>query len=107
MVQGSLLAGRLPTTFTALRYPNYRRRFIGQVLSLMGTWMQGVAQGWLVYEITGSRLALGTISFASLLAGSLAQVYGTTPTIVFGAAVTLAFALYVVIFQPQVRRLES
>jgi MFS family permease len=55
---------RLPTTFTALRYPNYRRWFIGQALSLMGTWMQSVAQGWLVYEITGSKLALGTISFA-------------------------------------------
>ena len=30
----------------------------------MGTWMQSVAQGWLVYELTGSKLALGTISFA-------------------------------------------
>lgn len=63
---------RLPTTFAALRYPNYRRWFIGQVLSLMGTWMQGVAQGWLVYEITGSRLALGTISFV-----------GSIPTLLF------------------------
>jgi len=58
------VAGRLPTTFAALRYPNYRRWFIGQVLSLMGMWMQSVAQGWLVYDLTGSRLALGTISFA-------------------------------------------
>ncbi len=55
---------RRPATFTALRYPNYRRWFIGQALSLMGTWMQSVAQGWLVYELTGSKLALGTISFA-------------------------------------------
>lgn len=67
MTQRTVVAGRLPTTFTALRYPNYRRWFIGQVLSLMGTWMQGVAQGWLVYEMTGSRLALGTISFVSSL----------------------------------------
>lgn len=72
MTQGSAAASRLPTTFTALRYPNYRRWFIGQVLSLMGTWMQGVAQGWLVYEMTGSRLALGTIAFA-----------GSIPTLVF------------------------
>jgi MFS family permease len=64
--------GRLPTTFAALRYPNYRRWFIGQVLSLMGTWMQWVAQGWLVYELTGSKLALGAISFA-----------GSLPTLVF------------------------
>jgi len=55
----------LPVTFAAFRYPNYRRWFIGQALSLMGTWMQGVAQGWLVYELTGSRLALGVISFVS------------------------------------------
>jgi len=57
-------AGRLPSTFTALRYPNYRRWFVGQALSLMGTWMQSVAQGWLVYDLTGSKLALGAIAFA-------------------------------------------
>jgi len=62
MTQRSAIAWRLPTTFTALRYPNYRRWFIGQSLSLMGTWMQMVAQGWLVYQLTGSKLALGTIS---------------------------------------------
>lgn len=105
MAQGSLLAGRLPTTFTALRYPNYRRWFIGQVLSLMGTWMQGVAQGWLVYEITGSRLALGTISFASsiptlffmLPAGAIAdrisrrRIMLATQTVMMIGAFILAF----------------
>ncbi|MCX6029976.1 MAG: MFS transporter [Chloroflexi bacterium] len=65
MTQRSLVPGfRMPSTFTALRYPNYRRWFIGQALSLMGTWMQSVAQGWLVYALTGSKLALGLISFA-------------------------------------------
>ncbi len=65
MTQRSPLPGfRLPPIFTALRYPNYRRWFIGQALSLMGTWMQGVAQGWLVYALTGSKLALGLIAFA-------------------------------------------
>ena len=73
MTQGSVAApGRFGTTFSALRYPNYRRWFVGQVLSLMGTWMQMVAQGWLVYELTGSKLALGTISFIS-----------SVPTLVF------------------------
>lgn len=37
------------------------------MVSLIGTWMQSVAQGWLVYQITGSRLALGTISFLGAL----------------------------------------
>jgi MFS family permease len=52
-----------PSTFSSLRHPNYRLWFFGQTLSLMGTWMQWVAQGWLVYQLTGSELALGTISF--------------------------------------------
>ncbi|MGE5530954.1 MAG: MFS transporter, partial [Bacteroidota bacterium] len=60
-------SGRVPATFAALRYPNYRKWFVGQVLSLMGTWMQSVAQGWLVYQLTGSKFALGTIAFIGTL----------------------------------------
>ncbi|MCE5258641.1 MAG: MFS transporter [Chloroflexi bacterium] len=55
------------TAFAALRYRNYRLWFIGQMVSLMGTWMQSVAQGWLVYKISGSSLALGTISLLGAL----------------------------------------
>ncbi len=51
------------STFSALRYHNYRLWFFGQMISLMGTWMQSMAQGWVVYELTGSKLLLGTISF--------------------------------------------
>ncbi len=58
---------QLPATFAALRYRNYRLWFIGQTLSVMGTWAQSVAQGWTVYELTGSELALGTIQFFSSL----------------------------------------
>jgi MFS family permease len=54
---------RLPSTFSALRHPNYRLWFFGQTLSLVGTWMQSVAQSWVVYELTGSKFALGAISF--------------------------------------------
>ncbi len=60
----STLRRRSATTFAALRHRNYRTWFFGQTVSLMGTWMQSVAQGWLVYELTRSDLALGTISFA-------------------------------------------
>lgn len=59
-----VVPARLQVTFAALRYPNFRRWFVGQVLSLAGTWMQSVAQGWLVYQMTGSEMALGAISFA-------------------------------------------
>lgn len=56
-----------PATFAALRYPNYRLWFFGQTFSVMGTWAQSVAQGWTVYQITGSKLALGTIQFCASL----------------------------------------
>jgi MFS family permease len=53
----------LPSTFAALRHRNFRLWFFGQTLSMMGTWMQSVAQGWLVFQLTGSEFALGAISF--------------------------------------------
>jgi MFS family permease len=46
-------------TFRSLRNRNYRLYFLGQVVSLTGTWMQSVAQAWLVLKLTGSGLALG------------------------------------------------
>jgi MFS family permease len=58
----------LPKTFAALRHRNYRLYFAGQLISLIGTWMQNVAQAWLVYAITGSPLYLGIVSFASSIA---------------------------------------
>jgi hypothetical protein len=41
-------------TFAALKYPNYRLWFFGQMVSLMGTWMQSTAQGFLVFQLTHS-----------------------------------------------------
>jgi MFS family permease len=51
--------------FRALRHRNYRLFFSGQIISLVGTWMQSVAQSWLVYRLTGSSLLLGFVGFAS------------------------------------------
>ena len=48
-------------TFSALSVPNYRRYFFGQSVSLIGTWMQTVAQSWLVYTLTHSATALGFV----------------------------------------------
>ena len=58
------MRGKLETTFRALRVRNYRLFFLGQVVSVTGTWMQVIAQGWLVYkEITNeSALALGVMT---------------------------------------------
>lgn len=49
----------------ALRHRNYRLFFFGQIVSLIGTWMQSVAQSWLVYRLTGSPLLLGMIGFSN------------------------------------------
>src|SRR5258708_3228787 len=48
----------------AFRHRNYQLFFAGQLISLSGTWMQSVAQSWLVYRLTGSSLLLGMVGFA-------------------------------------------
>ncbi|HEY5104726.1 MAG TPA: MFS transporter, partial [Acidimicrobiales bacterium] len=54
------LVSRGPTrTFAALKIRNFRLYFIGQLISVSGTWMQSLAQGWLVLQITGSSVDLG------------------------------------------------
>jgi len=66
---------RLSQTFTAFKYPNYRLWFVGQLVSLFGTWMQSTAQGFLVYELTRSAAYLGYVAFASGLANWLFTLY--------------------------------
>jgi MFS family permease len=51
--------------FRSLRYRNYRLFFVGQIISLTGTWMQQIALPWLVYRLTGSAFLLGVVGFAS------------------------------------------
>lgn len=55
----------LDRTFAALRYPNYRLWFVGQMVSLFGTWMQTTAQGFLIFELTHSPAYLGYVGFAA------------------------------------------
>ncbi|MBI3942415.1 MAG: MFS transporter [Chloroflexi bacterium] len=63
------IAQRLNTTlhrtFTALENRNYRLFYTGYLLSLVGTWMQTTAQGWLVYRLTDSPFYLGLVGFMS------------------------------------------
>lgn len=51
--------------FRALRHRNYRLFFSGQLVSLIGTWMQSVAQAWLIYRLTDSAFLLGLVGFAN------------------------------------------
>lgn len=56
----------LAKLFSSLRNRRYRRYFLGQAISIAGTWMQRVAQAWLVYRLTDSSFMLGLVSFAGL-----------------------------------------
>jgi predicted MFS family arabinose efflux permease len=58
-------AGVLATTFRAFSYPNFRLLWTGAFTSSTGTWLQEVAQSWLVYTLTGSTVLLGLTAFLS------------------------------------------
>jgi MFS family permease len=63
-------------TFSALRYPNYKLWFQGQTISLLGTWMQVTAQGYLVFELTHSPVYLGYVGFAYGIPTWMFMLYG-------------------------------
>ena len=58
-------SSRLPHMVRALRHRNFRNFWIGNFLSNIGTWMQNIAQGWLVLVLTNSPFWLGVVSFAA------------------------------------------
>lgn len=64
--------------FRALRSRNFRLFFAGQSLSLIGTWMQRVAMGWLVYRLTLSPSALGLVDFVSQIGTFLLGFFAGT-----------------------------
>jgi len=96
-------ASRLPATLRSLRYRNFQLFFSGQLISLVGTWMQNVAQAWLVYRLTGSSVLLGMVGFASQIpvflfspAGGIVADRWSRHKVVIGtqtASMLLAFAL--------------
>jgi MFS family permease len=69
---------RLPAvhTFSALRHPDYRRFWWGGFISLTGAWMRITALAWLIYDMTGSPLMLGTVTFANTIPTMLLAVFG-------------------------------
>ena len=98
----------LQGTFTSLKYPNYRLWFIGQLVSLVGTWAQSAALGYLIYQLTKSPAYLGYVSFASglptwiftLYAGAIADRVPrrTLMVITQSAMMFLAFVLAILTF---------
>lgn len=100
-----VVAGAVPwrQTFAALKHRNFRLFFFGQLISLIGTWMQNTAQSWLVYDLTKSKLLLGTVAavgsapmlFFSLWGGSVADRHPKRLVLLWtqSAMMVLAFAL--------------
>jgi MFS family permease len=68
----------VPRLTRALRHRNYRLFFSGQLISLVGTWMQTIAESWLVYRLTGSAALLGVAGFASQIPVFLLATVGGT-----------------------------
>lgn len=99
---------KVPATFRAFRSRNYRLFFIGQSISLIGSWMQQVALGWLVYRLTGSSVSLGTVGFLDqipifLLApigGVLSDRFDRRKVLIVsqGLAMVQAFSLALLLF---------
>jgi MFS family permease len=63
-------------TFAALKHRNFRLFFVGQLVSLIGTWIQNTAQSWLVYQLTGSKVMLGIVVAVGTLPMLLLSLWG-------------------------------
>jgi MFS family permease len=91
---------RLKSSLRAFRHRDYRLFFAGQLISLIGTWMQTVAQSWLVYRKTGSATLLGLVVFASQfpifllspIAGAVADTYPRRRTMIVIQALMMLLA---------------
>jgi MFS family permease len=100
-----VVAGRIHwrNTFTAFRHRNYRLFFFGQLISVIGTWMQTVAISWLVYQLSNSAFTLGMVRFLgaipitllTLVGGAVADRFDKRRIVVLteSTAMVLAFAL--------------
>ena len=64
--------------FRSLHHRNYRLFFFGQLVSLIGTWMQNIGQAWLIYQLTHSSVWLGAVGFLTSLPVLLFSMFGGT-----------------------------
>lgn len=92
---------KIKSFFPALRHPNFRLYFVGQSISLVGTWLQQVAEQWLVYAVlTNSKIALGILSaaqslpitFFSLFAGVIIDRYSKRKIIIYAQIMMMVLA---------------
>ena len=99
-------------TFAALKHRNFRLFFVGQLVSLTGTWMQTTAQGWLVYQLTGSKVLLGTVAavgslpmLLSVWGGSVADRHPKRTVVLFTQTgmMVLAFAFAALVWSRHIQ----
>jgi MFS family permease len=96
---------RFQNALRALQHRNYRLFFAGQLISLVGTWMQMVAQPWLVYRKTGSSFLLGSVGFASqipvfvlaFIGGNIADRYNRHKVVIGTQIAAMVLALVLAI----------
>jgi MFS family permease len=107
------ITAELKSLFRSLRHRNFRLFWSGQLVSLIGTWMQTVAQAWLVLELTNSSFKLGIVSalqflpmlFLSFFTGPLIDYFDRRRTIIWTQVVlmVLAFILALLVWTETVR----
>src|SRR6266487_2685698 len=104
----------LATRFRSLGHRNFRLYWTGQLISLVGTWMQSVAQGWLMHRLTSSAFMLGLLGFCqfapvlvfSLWAGVIAdrvdkrRLLLITQSLAMAQAVAVALVTSMGVVQP-------
>ena len=110
-----VVTGALPwrLTFAALKHRNFRLFFAGQLVSLIGTWMQNTAQSWLVYDLTKSKLLLGLVAAVgsapmllfSMWGGSVADRHPKRTVLLFtqSGMMVLAFVFAALVWSELVR----
>lgn len=92
----------LPSSLRALRHRNFRLYWMGQLVSLVGTWMQTIARSWLVWDLTHSAFWLGMVGFASSFPVLLLALWGgvladkiSKRTLVIWTQTTMMFTAFV------------
>lgn len=113
MNHATYLKNQISLRFPALTHPNFRIFWLGQCVSLIGTWMQSIGQTWLVYSLTGSPFLLGLlgatqflpITVFSLFAGVIIDKYPKRTILLLtqSTSMILAFTLSLLVFTHTVK----
>ncbi|HMV43305.1 MAG TPA: MFS transporter [Leptospiraceae bacterium] len=99
--------------FGAFRFRNYRLWFIGQLASLIGTWMQATAQGYLIFQLTHSPAYLGYVGFASgfpsllTLVGGIASDRFSKKNVLLIAQVVMMILAIILSFLTYIEKIEA